>query len=131
MLDLPRRERQVLEAVIRLGMAGVREVREELPNPPSYSGVRAILRILVEKGRVSFQPVEGRYVYFAAAPIEGTREEAIEHLSAMLFEGSVDAVVEALLSRLPLRQRARVRAWLQPSGRARFHVVVRRKVRQG
>jgi predicted transcriptional regulator len=96
-LDLGRRERQLVETVYRLGRASVGEVREALPDPPSYSAVRAMLGKLVKK-RVLRQQQDGpRYVYLPAVPREQATRTALTNLLETFFDGSAEAAVAALL----------------------------------
>ena len=62
--DLSRRERQIMDVIYRRGRASVAEVLEDLPDPPSYSAVRALLRILEEKGQLKHRKQGVKYVYF-------------------------------------------------------------------
>lgn len=96
-LDLGRRERQLVETVYRLGRASVGEVLAELPDPPSYSAVRAMLGKLVRK-RVLRQAQDGpRYVYLPAVSREQARRTALKHLLTTFFNGSTEQAVVALL----------------------------------
>lgn len=95
-LDVGRRERQILEIVYRLGRASVADVRESLPDPPTYSAVRAMLGKLRDKGHLT-QEVDGpRYVYRPAVSPERARRTAIRNLVDTFFDGSVDRAVVAL-----------------------------------
>ena len=95
-LDVGRRERQIVEIVYRLGRASVSDVLEALPNPPTYSTVRAMLGKLVGKGHLT-QEVDGpRYLYRPAVPAERLRRTAMRQLVDTFFDGSVDRAVVAL-----------------------------------
>lgn len=96
-LDLSRRERQVIHAVYRLGEATVAEVRSEIPDPPSYSGVRSALAILEEKGLLAHRQDGPRYVYLPTVPEERARESALGQLLRTFFDDSVEGAVAALL----------------------------------
>lgn len=96
---LSRRERQVLEAVYRLGRGSVREVRDALSNPPSYSAVRTHLRILEEKGYLRHEEQGRRYVYHAVVDKREARRSALSNLLETFFDGSVLATVSTLLER--------------------------------
>lgn len=97
-LDVGRRERQIIEIVYRLGKASVSDVLEALPDPPTYSAVRAMLGKLRDKGHLT-QEVDGpRYLYRAAVPAERTRKTALKQLVDTFFDGSVDRAVVALAS---------------------------------
>lgn len=96
-LDLSRRERQIMDVVYRLGRASVSDVLERLPDPPSYSAVRAMLRILEEKGHLRHEQDGPRYLYLATVPRETAKESALKHLLRTFFGGSTTAAVAALL----------------------------------
>jgi len=94
---LSRRERQVLEAVYRLGSGSVREIRGELQDAPSYSAVRTHLRILEKKGYLRHEEEGRRYVYHPTVDKTEARRSALGYLMDTFFEGSVTATVSALL----------------------------------
>ncbi|HEX6372683.1 MAG TPA: BlaI/MecI/CopY family transcriptional regulator [Longimicrobium sp.] len=96
-LDLGRRERQIMEVVYRLGRATASEVRAELPDPPSYSAVRAMLRILEEKGHLDHGQEGIRHVYFPTVAHEDVRESAMRNVVRTFFAGSTAAAMAALL----------------------------------
>jgi predicted transcriptional regulator len=96
-LDLGRRERQIMEVVYRLGRASASEVRSHLPDPPSYSAVRAMLRILEEKGHLQHAQQGITYVYFPTVAHEDVRESAMRHVLRTFFAGSTAAAMAALL----------------------------------
>ena len=102
---LPRRERQIMDALYQLGKATVSEVMAQLPDPPSYSAVRATLRVLEDKGFVKHRQDGPRYVYLAAVPRDAARRAALQHLVTTFFEGSNERALLALLqmsdTRLP------------------------------
>ena len=79
-LDLSRRERQIMDALYRRGRASVSEVLEDIPDPPSYSAVRAIIGKLEEKGHLGHEQDGPRYVYFALHPREQATETALRRL---------------------------------------------------
>lgn len=95
--DLGRRERQIAEVVYRLGRATVNEVLENLPDPPSYSAVRAMLRILERKGHLKHRQEGQRYVYLPAVRRDTARRSALDHLVRTFFDGSTGRAVAALL----------------------------------
>jgi predicted transcriptional regulator len=96
--DLTRRERQVMEILHRRGESTVAEIMAELPDPPTYSAVRSILRILLsEKKLIQYKEDGPRYVYFPAEPTESTRDDALEHVVRTYFGGSTEQAVTALL----------------------------------
>lgn len=97
LVDLSRRERQIVDALFKLGKASAAEVRAELPDPPSYSAVRALLRILEEKGHVRHEQDGPRYVYMATVPRESAKRSALRHVVQTFFEGSTTQAISALL----------------------------------
>jgi BlaI family penicillinase repressor len=94
---LSRRERQVMDILFRRGEATVAEVMAELPDPPSYSAVRSVLRILVGKNLVTHREDGPRYVYLPAVSPNRAREEALLHVVRTFFEGSTEQAVTTLL----------------------------------
>ncbi len=97
-LDLSRRERQIMEVVYRTGRATAGEVLEGLPEPPSYSAVRALLKILEGKGHLRHVLEEGRYVWLPTVPRDRARRSALQSLLQTFFEGSAEKAVAALLT---------------------------------
>src|SRR5262245_8382240 len=95
--DLSRRERQIMDVIYRRGRATAGEVMEELPDPPGYSAVRAMLRILEEKGHLRHQQEGQRYVFLPTLPADNARRSALRHLLDTFFEGSREKMVAALL----------------------------------
>jgi predicted transcriptional regulator len=95
--DLGRRERQIMDAVYRLGRASVAEVRAQLPDPPSYSAVRGMLNLLEEKGHLSHEQDGLRYVYLPTVAREQARRSALRHMVQTFFGGSPERAVAALL----------------------------------
>jgi predicted transcriptional regulator len=96
-LDLGRRERQIMEAIYRRGRASVGDVLAELPDPPSYSAVRATLGKLERKGYLRQEEDGPRYVYLPAVPREKARRTALRNLLNTFFNGSAAQAVVALL----------------------------------
>ena len=94
---LSRRERQIMDILYRRGRATAGEVMEELPGDPSYSTVRAQLRVLEDKGHVTHQEEGLRYVYTPAVPRHAARKSALRHLVDTFFDGSAEQAVSALL----------------------------------
>jgi BlaI family transcriptional regulator, penicillinase repressor len=92
-----RRERQVMDILHRRGEATVAEIMEELPDPPTYSAVRSVLRILGEKKMIRFKEDGPRYVYFPAEPTETARENVLAHVVETYFAGSPEQAMTALL----------------------------------
>lgn len=95
--QLSRRERQIMDVVYRLGQATAAEVLAELPEPPSYSAVRAMLRLLEEKGHVRHEQDGPRYVYLPTVNRDKARKSALRHLVRTFFDGSTEDAVAALL----------------------------------
>ena len=95
--QLSRRERQIMDVVYRLGKASVTDVLDRLPDPPSYSAVRALMRILEEKGHLSHEQDGPRYVYLPTVPRDAAQASALSHLVRTFFGGSAEAAVAALL----------------------------------
>ena len=96
-LELGKRERQILETVQRLGEASVAEVRDRLANPPSYSAVRTMLGLLVEKSWLKYRPEGKRYLYRPAAAKEQSQRSALRRLLDTFFGGSAGDAMAALL----------------------------------
>jgi BlaI family penicillinase repressor len=94
---LSRRERQIMDILYRLERASVGQVLAEIAGKPSYSTVRAQLRVLEEKGHVRHEELGLRYVYVPAVPREVARRSALRHLVETFFDGSTERVVAALL----------------------------------
>ncbi|HEX2209269.1 MAG TPA: BlaI/MecI/CopY family transcriptional regulator [Longimicrobium sp.] len=95
--DLTRRERQIMDSVYRRGSATAAEVLEDLPEPPGYSAVRAMLRKLQDKGYLVAAQDGPRYVYSAVIPRDEARESALHRLVRTFFDGSRAKAVAALL----------------------------------
>ena len=95
--DLSRRERQVIEILHRHGESTVTEIMQALPDPPTYSAVRSVLRILTEKTLVGHREDGPRYVYFPTLPTDKTREDVLAHVVQTYFSGSTEQAVTALL----------------------------------
>ncbi len=95
--NLSRRERQIMDVLYRRRRATVADVRGALPDAPSYSAVRALLRILEEKGCVEHDEEGPRYVYRPTAPLRTARRMAAKRLLETFFEGSVPDAVATLL----------------------------------
>jgi predicted transcriptional regulator len=95
--SLSRRERQIMDIVYRVGSATVSEVLERIPDPPSYSAVRALMRILEEKGHLQHAQDGARYVYSPVMPRDTASISALRHLVTTFFEGSTSAAMAALL----------------------------------
>jgi BlaI family penicillinase repressor len=96
-LNLSRRERQIMDILFTQGRATAAEVMAALPDPPSYSAVRAMLRILEDKGHVRHEQDGPRYVYAPTVARESAKKSAIRHVLSTFFEGSASQAISALL----------------------------------
>jgi len=96
--QLSRRETQIMDVVFQLGETTAAEILEHLPDPPSYSAVRALLTILEDKGHLSHRRDGTRYVYAPTMDNEQAQQSALNHLLKTFFSGSASQVVAALLS---------------------------------
>jgi len=94
---LSRRERQVMNILFRRGEATVADVMGDLSDPPTYSAVRSILRILAQKGLIIHREDGPRYVYLPAVNPDRARNEALRNVVRTFFEGSTEHAVTALL----------------------------------
>ena len=94
---LSRRERQIMDSIYRRGRATAADVLEDLPDPPSYSAVRALLRLLEEKGHVRHEQDGPRYVFLPTVTRDRARKSALKHVVRTFFDGSATDAVAALL----------------------------------
>lgn len=95
--DLSRRERQILDILYQQGQATAADVQHALPEPPSYSAVRALLRILEDKGHVRHQQDGPRYVYVPTLARDNAKRSALRHVLRTFFDGSAEQAISALL----------------------------------
>jgi BlaI family transcriptional regulator, penicillinase repressor len=95
--QLSRRERQIMDILYRRGKASASDVREAMEDAPSYSAVRAMLRVLEEKGHVRHQAEGLRYVYVPVVAHEQAKRSAVKHLMNTFFNDSPEQIVAALL----------------------------------
>jgi BlaI family penicillinase repressor len=95
--NLSRRERQIMDIIYALQEATVNQVLERLPSPPSYSAVRALLRVLEQKGHLVHRQDGPRYIYAPTWPRDRARRSALKHLLQTFFDDSTEDVVAALL----------------------------------
>jgi predicted transcriptional regulator len=95
--SLSRREREIMDILYKLERASVGQVLRKLADKPSYSTVRAQLRVLEEKGHVRHEEHGLRYVYAPAVPRDVASRSALRHLVETFFDGSTEKVVAALL----------------------------------
>ena len=86
-----------MDILHRRGEATVAEIMGDLPDPPTYSAVRSVLRILGEKGMIHFKEDGPRYVYYPATSTETAREDVLAHVVQTYFAGSPEQAVTALL----------------------------------
>ena len=94
---LGRRERQIMDAVYRVGRATVTDVIGQLPDPPTYSSVRAMLAYLERKGLLRHERDGVRYVYLPIVSHAKAQRSALQHLVRTFFRGSKAQAVAALL----------------------------------
>ena len=94
---LSRRERQILDILYAQGRAAAADVREAMPDPPSYSAVRTLLRILEEKGHVRHERDGARYVYLPTVSHGRAQRSAVRHMVDTFFKGSATQAIAALL----------------------------------
>jgi BlaI family penicillinase repressor len=94
---LSRRERQIMEILYQRGKASASEVREAMEDAPGYSAVRAMLRVLEEKGHVKHQEEGLKYVYVPVVAREKAKRSAVKHVLDTFFAGSPEQIVAALL----------------------------------
>ena len=94
---LSRRERQIMDILYRQGKASANEVRDAMPDAPSYSAVRAMLRVLEEKGHIRHQAEGLKYVYLPTVGPDKAKRTAVKHVLETFFNGSPEQAVAALL----------------------------------
>jgi predicted transcriptional regulator len=94
---LSRREREIMDILYRRGSASAADVREEMSDPPSYSAVRAMLRVLEEKGHIRHELEGLKYVYIPSINRDRAKRSAVKHLLDVFFPESPEQVVAALL----------------------------------
>ena len=97
LVGLSRRERQIMEILYQRGKASASEIREAMEDAPSYSAVRAVLRVLEEKGHVKHQAEELKYVYLPTVNRDKAKRSAVKHLLETFFNDSPKQIVAALL----------------------------------
>jgi predicted transcriptional regulator len=122
-LQLGRRERQIMDAVYRRGKASVSEVRADLPDPPSYSAVRAMLGFLEDKGYLRHEQEGLKYVYLPVQDAKQVRESALKHLVKTFFGGSPEQAVAALLEMEDTR--------LSPNDKQHLAQIIRKAQKEG
>lgn len=92
-----RRERQIMDAVYRLGQASAQEILDNIPEPPSYSAVRALLAILVEKGSLKHMREGRKYIYKPTVSPDRAKRSALRRLLTTFYDNSAEKLVAALL----------------------------------
>jgi predicted transcriptional regulator len=95
---LSRRERQIMDIIYKLGQATAAEVLESMPDAPSYSAVRAMLRLLEEKGCLKHDTDGQRYVFVPTVNRDKARKSALQQMLHTFFDGSTEEAVATLLS---------------------------------
>jgi predicted transcriptional regulator len=110
--QLGRRERQIMEVVYRLGRASVSDVRAEIPDPPSYSAVRAMLGSLQDKGYLRHERLGLKYLYVPALDTEDVSTSELKHTVKTFFGGSPERAVAALLKMSDTKLAAKDRQYL-------------------
>lgn len=112
-----RREREIMDIIYQRGQATAAEVMEHLQDPPSYSAVRALLRVLEEKGNLKHEVDGQRYVFRPTVTREKAKRSALKRMVDVFFNGSTEAAVAALLdinqSRLTADEWKRLAALLE------------------
>ena len=95
--ELGRRERQIVEAVVKLGEASVAQVLNELPDPPTYTSVRTMLQLLAKKGVLQFRDDGKRYLYKMKAAHHSVRAAAVKNLLSTFFLDRASSAIAAIL----------------------------------
>jgi BlaI family transcriptional regulator, penicillinase repressor len=95
--DLTRRERQIMDVIYARGRASAQEVQDGIPDAPSYSAVRALLRLLEDKGHLRHVEDGPRYVYMPTTPHTTAARSALDRVVSTFFAGSVEETVATLL----------------------------------
>ncbi|MGE0399032.1 MAG: BlaI/MecI/CopY family transcriptional regulator [Kofleriaceae bacterium] len=94
---LTRREREIMDILYRRGRATAAEVLEDMADPPTYSAVRALLRILEDEGHIKHVQDGPRYIYMPAVARSDARKSALSHVVATFFDGSIEQAVATLV----------------------------------
>jgi BlaI family transcriptional regulator, penicillinase repressor len=95
--QLGRRERQIMEIIYRRGRANAAEVLADIPDPPTYTAVRGMLRLLESKGHLRHEQDGPRYVYFPTADHGRVSKSAVRHLVKTFFDNSASSAVAAMV----------------------------------
>ncbi|MEM1082600.1 MAG: BlaI/MecI/CopY family transcriptional regulator [Verrucomicrobiota bacterium] len=116
---LARRERQVMDILYRLGEASAQEILDELPDPPSYSAVRALLATMIEKDLLNHRKQSRRYLYRPAVSESKAKRSALKQLLTTFFDGRPENLVASLLDpgdqKLDQEEIARIRKLIDKS----------------
>ncbi|MEM9237160.1 MAG: BlaI/MecI/CopY family transcriptional regulator [Verrucomicrobiota bacterium] len=116
---LARRERQVMDILYRLGEASAQEILDELPDPPSYSAVRALLATMIEKDLLNHRKQSRRYLYRPAVSETKAKRSALKQLLTTFFDGRPENLVASLLDpgdqKLDQEEIARIRKLIDKS----------------
>jgi BlaI family penicillinase repressor len=117
---LTRRERQIMDILFERGSIPASEIRSRLPDPPSYSAVRAALRVLERKGHIRHELQGLRYVWTPRVARDRARRSALRHLVRTFFDGSIEQTVAALLNegdlKLDEHGRTRLKTMIEAAG---------------
>jgi predicted transcriptional regulator len=105
--SLSRRERQIMDILFQRGQASASEIHESMPDPPSYSAVRAALSVLEKKGHIRHELDGLRYVWKPKVARENARKTALRHMVKTFFDGSVEQAVAALLDEASVKLETR------------------------
>jgi predicted transcriptional regulator len=102
-VHLSRRERQIMDVIYERGRATAAEVMESIPDPPGYSAVRALLRLLEQKGYLVHEQDGPRYMFIPTISREKARQSAMKQMLKTFFDGSAEKAVAALLDMSKLK----------------------------
>ena len=96
-LELAKRERQIVDTVVKLQEASVADVQRHLADPPSYSAVRAIMSVLVEKKWLKFRRDGKRFLYSPVGGVDRAKRNAVSRLLDTFFAGSPSDALASLV----------------------------------
>lgn len=122
-IPLSKRERQIVDILYRTKTATAGEIQQALPDPPTYSAVRATLRILEDKGHIRHEPGSLPYRYIPTVAPDRARRSALRHIVDTFFDGSIEQVVSTLIDESA--------GSLSPQQLDRLHDLIRRARTQG
>ena len=133
--ELSRRERQIMDILYQRGKASASEVRESMESAPGYSAVRAMLRILEEKGHIKHQAEGLKYVYVPTVARDKAKRSAVKHVMETFFNGSPEQIVAALLdvasTRLTPGELDRMSAMIQNAGMLQKASMIEKAKKEG